>query len=259
MGLRYWDELSRGEIAQMRDDRALVVMPVGSLEQHGAHLPIGTDTCLATRVCEEAAMMAGVGDVLLLRAFSVGFSPHHTNFAGTVTVRLQTLLALIGDLVRSVWSQGFGKILVVNGHGGNAAPIKALQTELAVDGCWFGACSYWDLMQSDLPGILEGARKGVGHSCEFETSIMLYLDPDSVDMKKAVSDLRPAWNPDLSEDPLARAGAPFAPFFHSDSSGVLGEAALATKEKGERLFRTAATKLARYMEAFYRVDLRNGV
>ncbi|MEX2536076.1 MAG: creatininase family protein [Trueperaceae bacterium] len=239
-----WNELRSPEIAGARDAGAVVVVPLGATEQHGSHLPLDTDILSATSVCVRAAELSEEPLILVARVLDVGFSPHHMLHPGTLSLRLETFCAVVRDVVQSVRTHGFEKIIFVNGHGGNAAPLYSIAHQLATEGLPMVYCSYWDLIKAEIESILEGSRRSVGHACEFETSLLMHLRPDSVDRGSAVDESRPPWNPKLLRDPVSEAGAVFPPVFTRDSTGVLGDARSGSADKGRQLFETAAARLA---------------
>ena len=120
-----WQDLTSDEIALARDNHALVVVPVGAIEQHSAHLGTDTDMFLSTAVSRLAAARASALPVLVAPSLAFGFSPHHISHAGTISLRLSTYLAVLGDIATSLVNSGFRRVLFVNGHGGNSAPLRA--------------------------------------------------------------------------------------------------------------------------------------
>ena len=124
----HWEELTSAEIGALDRDRAVVILPLGSVEQHGNHLPIGTDTMLAEAVSRAAAEASG-GTVVMPPPW-YGFSAHHMRFPGSITLRAETLLALVEDVVASLVRHDFRRILIVNGHGGNNGLIDVLASTL---------------------------------------------------------------------------------------------------------------------------------
>ncbi len=250
-----WNELRSPEIAAARDAGAVVVIPIGATEQHGAHLPLDTDVLSATRVALGAAELSKEPPILVAKIASVGFSPHHMMHPGTISLRMETFTALVRDVVVSVRRHGFRKIIFVNGHGGNVAPLSAMAHELAAEGMPIVFCSYWDLIRSEIAETLEGSRKTVGHAGEFETSVLLHVRPEGVRLEAAVDERRPPWNPRLRHDVLVEAGAVFPPIFSSDSTGVLGDARRASTEKGRKLFESAVSRLADLARRVAEADL----
>ncbi len=179
-GAMIWQEHTREEINAFARGEAVAVLPIGSLEQHGLHLPVNTDSRTATYVAREAARAAGV-PTLVLPTIPYGLSIHHMPHGGTVTLRVQTTLALLEDLCRSVCEQGIDRILILSGHGGNRGAITAAAQELSFRlGRQIEAHCWFDLIEDQIDAIMEGPIHDVGHSGEAETSAMLYLAPEEV-------------------------------------------------------------------------------
>ena len=122
-----WEELTSQDVAALDRERTVVTLPLGSVEQHGNHLPLGTDTMLAHAVSLAAA--ARVGDAFVLPPPWFGFSAHHMRFAGSVTLRAE-MIAVAEDIIGSLVHHVFRRILIVNGHGGNAGVIDVLASTL---------------------------------------------------------------------------------------------------------------------------------
>lgn len=160
--------LTRTEVAD-RATEAVAVLPIASHEQHGEHLPLGTDTLLAQAVVERA--LTDREDVVLCPPLPYGFSGHH-QFACALSLRPATLLQVLGDLLDSLVDAGFTRILVVNGHGGNsemmsqAVKLAALRHRVVA-----GFCNYWDLLDG---------HGGPGHAGRFETDLMAAAHPELV-------------------------------------------------------------------------------
>ncbi|MEX2541043.1 MAG: creatininase family protein [Trueperaceae bacterium] len=243
-----WNDLRSPEIVEARDAGAVIVVPLGSIEQHSSHLPLNTDIFSATSVVDRAARLCRQPPVLVANVVQAGFSPHHMEHAGTISLSLTTFNAVIRDVVESIFAHGFRKVLFVNGHGGNIAPLTAVLNELTSEGLPVVSCSYWDLIKVEIAEEMEGWRKAVGHAGEFETSFLLHLKPESVDMQAAGNVQSPPWNPELSHDVFAELGASFPAVFVKESSGLLGDAARGTERKGAALFEVAVQRLVKLIE-----------
>ncbi len=123
-----WEEMTSPQLAELDRDRTVLVLPLGSVEQHGRHMPVGTDTMLAQEVALAAAAKAG--ETVVLPPPWYGFSAHHMRFAGSITLGADTLMRVAEDIVGSVVQHGFRRILIVNGHGGNGGVIDVLASTL---------------------------------------------------------------------------------------------------------------------------------
>lgn len=260
-----WQDLTSDEIAEARDHDALVIIPVGAIEQHAAHLGTDTDTFLSTAVSRLAAVRVSAVPVLVAPSLAFGFSPHHISHAGTISLRLATYLAVLGDIAASLVDSGFRRVLFVNGHGGNSAPLRAKVTELVTDGLPVGAVDYW------LPGehawipLLKGQLRRGGHACEQETALALALkdERERARITEATRDLLPRvvqpWiPPNHGDDPITVAGAAWPPIFQADDGGYYGDPAAATPENGAAMLEVIVAALSTFLDAFARTPLRVG-
>ena len=149
------------------------MLPLGSVEQHGNHMPLGTDTMLAHAVSLAAAARAG--DAFVLPPPWFGFSAHHMRFPGSVTLRAETLIAVAEDIVASLVQHGFRRILIVNGHGGNAGVIDVLASTLGhrhYGAARIAALTYFQLARHAIAELRRSEPGGMGHACEFETAMV---------------------------------------------------------------------------------------
>ena len=257
-----WGALTRAEIAAARDGGALAVLTVGSCEQHGDHLPVDTDTFSAYAVTMAAARRVTDTHVLVLPPPSFGFSPHHQAWPGTVTLRLSTFLALVTDVAESVHRAGFDRLLIVNGHGGNAGPLTSICTELVSRGLRVAAVGYFSPGQAEWDKLLPGAKRGVGHACAYETAIQLALRPDDRQrIEGRIHGLPPRLVPayvDGDVNPLEGSGATYAALFPAGDPGYTGDPAASTLAAGEALLEATVVGLARVLSAFAKARLKVG-
>ena len=258
----HWGALTRAEIAQARDAGALPILTLGSIEQHGDHLPLDTDTFSAHQVTLAAAARCTQTHALVLPPPAFGFSPHHQAWPGTITLRLQTFLALVSDVADSVNRAGFDRLLIVNGHGGNAGPLAAIGTELASRGLRVATVNYFAPGQAAWAPLLPGQKPGVGHACAYETALQLALRPDERQRIAArIANLPPRLTPAYAEDgtnPLKDTGATYAALFPANDPGYYGDPAAATVEAGEVLLEATVDALARFLETFANARLKVG-
>ena len=224
---------------------ALAVLPVGSLEQHGPHLPVITDTRTAWEVAIRAARLAApTMPVAVLPGMWTGMSEHHLPFGGTITLNFAEFRGMISGVARSLKAIGFGRLLLVNGHGGNIDPLAVAARELAVEyGLPIVACTPWFIAAEAIAGILE-KQKGPAHACEAETSVMLAMTPETVRTDKLEEAVQQA--------PAAIIGRPGYSRFWSFSerapiTGTIGDPRAGTAAKGERLLDVMAAALAEGM------------
>src|SRR5947209_16795782 len=162
------------ELRQVSRENTVVLVPIASCEQHGGHLPTFTDTLLVTAVAEGVEQRLHQ-QVLLLPTLWLGASAHHLRFGATLSAEVDTHIGMLCDLLRPLLDDGYQRLLVLNGHGGNIdtmqVALRALQPQYT--NRQLSAASYWDLASKELAALADGPRKSMGHACEFETSMML--------------------------------------------------------------------------------------
>ncbi|GAC1478058.1 MAG: creatininase family protein [Acetobacteraceae bacterium] len=257
-----WGALTRDEIRQARDAGALAVLTVGSCEQHGDHLPVNTDTVSAYEVAMRAAAMCEAVHALVLPPPSFGFSPHHRAWPGTVTLSLNTFLALVTDVAESVHRTGFDRLLVVNGHGGNQGPLVSICTDLVSRGLRVAAVTYFSPGQASWTADVPGDKKTVGHACAYETSIQLALRPEERQrIAGRIDGLRPRLAPgyvESGENPLLDTGATYAALFPAGDPGYYGDPAASTVAAGAMLLEKTVAGLAGFYAKFAAARLKVG-
>ncbi len=241
-----WARLTGPEIRAVaaRPD-ALAVLPIGSLEQHGPHLPVITDTASASAAAIRAArLVVDEMPVLVLPGLWTGMSEHHLPFGGTISLNFDELRGVLSGVVRSLRAIGFARLLVVNGHGGNVEPLAVAARELAHDyGLPVIACTPWYLTRSRVAEIAETAEVPA-HACEGETSVMMAIAPDLVRTDKLEDAVRQRPAPVPTYEGLSR----FWSFSErAPVTGVRGDPRPATAEKGERFLHVQAEALAAAM------------
>lgn len=238
---RSWQHQTWDFIANLDPDNSLFIIPTGAIEQHGPHLPLDTDIFNSTQIANEIANRLDSDSVLVLPPIWWGTSPHHKGFPGTLSVRLETFYKLLHDLTESMAIHGFYKFLIINGHGGNAGIITAATSQISEDlGISVPAYSYWQSIAQLLREIGESEIGGMGHACEMETSLALYLRPDLVKVEQIKKDM-PIDLTSWSCIDFRQSGFLGIPLdFQRDSDeGVMGDPSLASKAKGEKIFEEA--------------------
>lgn len=232
-------ELTSPEVRRIVEDGAVIIVPVGALEQHGPHLPLETDYRMALTVAEQAAQRATDRGtrVLVTPPIWSGFSPHHMGFVGTVTLGADTMRAVIGDVARSLWSHGFRHILFLNGHGGNMNILAGMAQQLRFEhDVRIAAASYWSFSTAFMQQWRRSEPGGINHACEMEMSLMLHARPEQT-RPELVRD--GSWLPHsefLSGD--LHVGAPVSvswSFSELTEDGTLGDPTIADAARGEEL------------------------
>jgi len=221
-----WQKLRRTEFEEAVKADAIVIIPVGSTEQHGNHLPINTDANCCFTIAQRAAQAIDDFPVLVLPPVWTGYSPHHMAHPGTITLKYHTFVELLTQIATSVYAHGFKKILFLNGHGGNSPVIAAMRTKLAAEeGVSAIGFNYWEIpsVPEQIMKIVSQSDKGfAGHSGEMETSLQLYLQPELVDMEAAT------WVP-----------------------GVWGDPSTGTREEGESIVNVVVSALIKMLRDYH--------
>lgn len=248
-----FEELTSPQVDALDRDRTVLLLPVGSVEQHGRHMPLGTDTMLAESLCLAAAGRLAP-DVAVLPPPWYGYSPHHMAFPGSITLRAETLLAIGTDIVASVVAHGFRRIAIVNGHGGNASLTSTLATSLghAHRGkARIAGLSYFQLAAREIAGLRRSPPGGTGHAGEFETSMMQHVRPELVHVEKAATTYPETGSAYLSTDLLEPSRvSTYLDFADLSPTGTLGDPSHAGPDQGERFFAACTQSLADFIRDF---------
>lgn len=223
------------------DRKCVVLLPTGSLEQHGPHLPLFTDSLLATAVGEAVERVLG-DSVLLTPTLWLGASTHHLSFPGTLSASFETYGAAIADAVESLVPHGFTKFYLLNAHGGNSEPngIAMRRLKAKHPALTFGHSGYYAFIAEQARNLLEGPTKEMRHACEAETSLMLYLHSEMV-REDAMR------NDGLSVHPPLRGIVHH--FDEVSEEGSLGHAKFAKATTGKQLFEAAVDAVAQEIKA----------
>jgi creatinine amidohydrolase len=245
-------DLTWPEVKSLDFNQLVVLFPTGSFEQHGPHLPFTTDTDIVSAVA--SGIEQAIPDrVLLVPTLWPGLSTHHMHFPGTIDVPQRVYIELITELGKSLASMGATKVFILNGHGGNDTPLRAALRELksVAPETRFVFASYWTLAAKTLREVRESELGGMGHACEMETSIMLYLCPERVHMERAVRDGPKHTDVYRKADMQHARPVFFVNEFHEvTNSGVIGHPDLASAEKGERFLDGIVTEVTAFVEHF---------
>ena len=245
-----------------RDGRVIAVLPLGAHEQHGPHLPFETDTLIVEGIAGrlKTALPADL-PVTFLPTESVGYSIEHMDVEGTKTLSFAEAANRWLGIAEGSAKQGIRKFVMLNAHGGNSPVMTVVATEARVRFAMLAVATSWT--RFGLPdGVITPEEKAIGiHGGDIETSVMLALHPDKVDMTKA-TDFPSRQTEFTARFRHLRAYGPHAfgwKMSDLNPQGVAGNAAAATAEKGEALIAHAVKGLVELLEdvdAFDVAELR---
>ncbi|MFO7168370.1 MAG: creatininase family protein [Chloroflexota bacterium] len=236
-----YNRLTWAEVNEAIAMQKVVLLPTGSTEQHGRHLPLDVDTFLAESVCLEVGRRIP-DKVLVLPPIAYGLNLHHIDFPGTIHIEPEAFIAFCLSITKSVAYHGFQKILLVNGHGSNAplVDLVARKTVLETDSLC-AAVTYITLALDAFAEVRD--TPVVAHADEFETSLYLHLAPERVQMDKAGfgDDVMGTY---MSSDSPYDRPVRFNDYWSRWTDlGVHGDARTATAEKGAVIFEAAVSRL----------------
>jgi creatinine amidohydrolase len=248
-----FEEFSWPEIREAVAQNRVAVLPVGTIEQHGPHLPLVTDVLTAAEMSRRAIERFPERAVLLPPVY-YSFNEHHMDFPGTIAVQGETIIRYVTDIGVSLARHGFRKVLLVNGHGSNvpfldiAARNITNQTEAIC-----AMVSWWSLIPKSVLSELRESEYpgGMAHGCELETSVLLYLRPDLVQFEKAERDMHFTASEFFYWDLERPSPIAFQEWFSRYSkTGTVGDPTKATKDKGEQFVNVVVDRLVSLIGEF---------
>jgi creatinine amidohydrolase len=252
---RFWQDLSWPEFTRLPQD-SVAVLPIAAIEQHGPHLPVSVDATINAGILARALeKVPQARTVLALPMQSVGLSVEHVRYRGTVTLCANTLITLLTEMGRSVSRAGVRRLVLFNSHGGQPQALDIAARQLRAEGVFTVNC-HWGRL--GLPVTLDPveARHGI-HGGLVETSLMLHLRPDLVQMELA-EDFRSAW---LAQEATCQVLTPEGAVGFGwetqdlNPKGALGNAKEAKAELGASILEHAASRLALLFEEVAALDI----
>ncbi|WP_135822144.1 creatininase family protein [Halostella litorea] len=220
------------------ESESLALVPLGSTEQHGPHLPEGTDHLIAEAYAREAAERTGY---LCTPTINVGVSPHHRQFHGTMWADAPAFRAYVESVARNLTYHGIDRIVFVNAHGGNVDHLREVGRRLRDDGTAYAVEWMWD---ESIPDLVDEAFDQNGpHGGPKETAMIQHLHPELVHDDR-LADARDGGIASVEDAETVKHGArTFYDAIDNTNNGVLGDQTDATAEKGEQLFEAASEQL----------------
>jgi creatinine amidohydrolase len=251
-----YDSLTWPEINEAALAKKTILLPIGSTEQHGHHLPLDVDNFLARSVCLEAGRRAP-RELLVMPTIPYGYNEHAQDFPGTIHVTYAHFIEYCLDVVKSVAYAGFDRIVLVDGHGSNEHLCEFIARRATLETDALVASTMWtNLAIEAFEAVRTSGHGGAAHACELETSAYLHLDPDRVQRDKASDHYGGAAGKEGSRFlhvDLTRGWGPVKLVQWTSSAtptGVSGAPTLATAEKGKAIVDGAARNLVGFVREF---------
>src|SRR5579862_2098774 len=245
----YYDDLTWPEINEAVSAQKVLLLPIGSTEQHGYHLPLDTDNFLARSVCIATARRIP-RETLVMPTIPYGYNEHALDFPGTIHVHYDHFIEYCLDVCKSVAYAGFDRIVLVDGHGSNEHLCEFIARRATLETDALFASTMWtNLAAETFEQVRESGPGGAAHACELETSAYLHLDASRVQMDKAQDHIGGASGNQGSKLLAVDLARPLPAIkvvrwtSSATPSGVSGAPTLATPEKGKALIDAAADNL----------------
>jgi creatinine amidohydrolase len=251
-----YDHLTWAEINEAVLAKKTLLLPIGSTEQHGHHLPLDVDNFLARGVCLEAAKRAP-REILVMPTIPYGYNEHALDFPGTIHVTYHHFIEYCLDVVKSAAYAGFDRIIIIDGHGSNEHLCEFIARRATLETDALVASTIWtNLVINTFEQIRTSGPGGAAHACELETSAYLHLDPSRVRMEAAEDHYGGAAGREGSRFlhvDLTKGWGPMKLVQWTSSAtptGVSGAPTHATAEKGRALIDAAADNLVAFIREF---------
>jgi creatinine amidohydrolase len=249
------DQMSWPEVKEALKQPHAVILPIGSTEEHGAHLPLNVDAACATYISEHAAQkVVSETDIRVLVAPTIVYTdvtPSHKQFPGTVSIKLDTFINMVEDIIESFLDQGFKNIIALSAHLENNSPLEVairMIKERRPEANIFALSTVFGIGFDGKPALSKAGWAGVGHALESETAFCLVMQPHLVHLEKAILGARHlplsqryigATGEDKSKGVLYCSGVT-----GDEESGTHGDPRLASKELGEKSLNAMVSDLA---------------
>ena len=243
-----WAELAYPDLAAADRERTVVVLPVGSLEVHGPHLPLGLDALVVHRVAVEAAKRSP--PAVVLPPLFYAYVPENRHFPGAISLSGSTFLKLLEEVCDEVYRNGFKRILILNGHGGNRRPLSLFVREMQEKGKRYLLYVAVEPMEG-LERVIEevAETRPLGHACEIETSLALHLLPHLCRLERVKGPAR------LGPERVVEGAQTMADWVCYAVEGYIGDPRAAAPEKGRRVFEAWVQRVAELLERIRRDEL----
>ncbi len=246
----YFSDQSWPKLKEAAENNTLIILPVGQTEEHGMHLPVGTDALIAEEVAKRVAgKIEDELPVLVMPTVWSGYSMKAVSkWPGTIRLKPETLMDMVFDICGSLIEMEFKKIVLISTHGNHPGMLRVMVRKIADEYGIYIALTFPVLMAEEkFKKISKAGKGGSCHAGEYETSLMLYLAEDLVDMSKAISEDKLTYFSKLYPDKVfwSTWGV------QKSRTGVYGDPTLATKETGKRIMEATVENYVEFIREFY--------
>lgn len=244
----FMKEMSWTAFLERKKGTNLVIIPTGAFEVYGPHLPLGSDTLVAVKLAE---MLSHRVNGLIGPTLEVGDSAMLDEFPGTITIKPESFKAYLLDIVNSLMRWGFKDFLFINAHAGNVPVISQIAYMLRNnEEIRRAQIDFWRFVKAQDQGVLESGETAHSHASEAGTSVMMYLYPDLCDTEKWVNE------PKKIKDNFPEI-IKYGKLSSNTQSGTVGNAMLATKDKGEVLVQRSLDRIVSFLEINWGIKPKN--
>jgi creatinine amidohydrolase/Fe(II)-dependent formamide hydrolase-like protein len=252
-GSYFWGELCWPDAAARLDIVDTALLPVGAIEQHGPHLPLDTDAFDAEYLARRVADGCSVPKPLVLPLIAYGVSYHHEAFKGTISINNDTLANLVYDVGISVARNGIKKLVIINGHGGNAPSLNFAAQRINQEARIFVCVDTGETSDVDVDNLIETPNDV--HAGEIETSTSLAIRPRLVRKDRLQMEV-PQFTSRYLDFTSKRGVSWYAHTHKISASGVMGDPTLATAEKGEKMWAVMIANLVGFVDQLKTMTLK---
>ena len=249
--------MTKDEYLALDRDKVVPILPLGSVEQHGPHLPMGTDSYQVEEIAQRVEARLG-NTTLLNPVLWVGNSVNHLGYGACLYIEPARYAQLLADLGRCFLESGFRHLFFLNGHGANVGPLMTALHQLEYDyvrrrdDVQIAGANWWSLGADAIGQVRESPVGAAGHACEIETSVMLAARGALVHRDRIVQG--PAHHPHpewASYDFTGDNAVMFVEMFHRGApQGVVGRPDLATPAKGAAILEGCVERVVEFLQAF---------
>lgn len=246
----FYAELTSGETNSFSSKEALVLIPIGSIEQHGQHLPLATDSIISQEITKLVAERINSEiPVLVFPQIPFGKSTEHSSKPGTISLETEVLTKLLHSICRNLAKNGFKKIVFINGHGGNTNLLNTILREIREETGAFVTSIYLysEILLKEVLERFKLEELDVFHACTLETSFMMALRPELVKMEKASKEKPSKFTKESGHKYLKLTGSKGIEFSwlidDVSNSGVIGDPTKATVELGQEVLKSLIEKI----------------